>query len=387
MSNFKREQSEQAKLKTLTRKLLINEITTLGEISGNLDLVDFLKQTWDLDNMPSTDSRFSNASGDIWQHMVNNNDWEMAYLFNSYLNLYDGPDDIFFKFVESIVHPLVRLAEQQNKYVEVINQYLSKDGFKLQIGEVISGHKIYRVIRSQSGVSGKVKNLIFAANGPKPEIVFDDAVNNDIRITRNAEFCLVYDQAIPQTGLRWVDLVAWWGKQKGEESPTIEVERSLYERLQNSLSPDSLPEKLLFRTYFEAFRNLLGEKLPALLPQVYLHYDPYTIRKLNGKQRLPRQRMDFLILFSQAERVVIEIDGKQHYTDNTGNASPLKYAEMVEADRQLKLAGYDVYRFGGYELNNQQQGAAIVQQFFRQLFEKYNLTIPDSPSRSLSNRN
>ena len=97
--------------------------------------------------------------------------------------------------------------------------------------------------------------------------------------------------------------------------------------------------------------------------------------------------MDFLILFSHAERVVIEIDGKQHYADNNGNASPQKYAEMVEADRQLKLAGYDVYRFGGYELNNQQQGAVIVEQFFRQLFKKYNLTISKSSSRSLSNWN
>jgi hypothetical protein len=37
---------------------------------GNLDLVSFLKRVWPLDSMPSRDSRFKNASGDIWQHVV-----------------------------------------------------------------------------------------------------------------------------------------------------------------------------------------------------------------------------------------------------------------------------------------------------------------------------
>ena len=49
-----------------------------------------------------------------------------------------------------------------------------------------------------TGVSGELKNLIFAANGPKPRIVLRDAINNVIEITENARYCLVYDQ--PLTG-------------------------------------------------------------------------------------------------------------------------------------------------------------------------------------------
>jgi very-short-patch-repair endonuclease len=376
MLNTEYAQNEQTKLKVLHRKLLINEITNLGWIGGELDIVEFLKQTWDLDNMPSTDSRFANASGDIWQHMVNNDDWEINYLFGSYLGLYDETDNVFFRFIESIVHPLVRLEEEQDRYVQVINRYLSKDGYKLQVSNMISGYKIYRVVQSRNGVAGEIKNLIFAANGPKPEIVLDDTINNNIRIVRNAEFCLIYDQPIPQTGLRWTELVTWWGKQHGEETATIETSRKLFDRLRNSLSPHSMPERLLFNTYFEYFYNLLGEKLPALVPQVYLHYDPYTVRELYGKSRLVRQRMDFLILFSNSDRVVIEVDGKQHYTDSTGEASPQKYAELVEADRQLRLAGYEVYRFGGYELKNERDKQVIIR-FFYQLFKKYNLTVSE----------
>ena len=38
-----------------------------------------------------------------------------------------------------------------------------------------------------TGVAGELKNLIFAANGPKPRIVLQDAINNVIEITENAE--------------------------------------------------------------------------------------------------------------------------------------------------------------------------------------------------------
>jgi hypothetical protein len=43
---------------------------------------------------------------------------------------------------------------------------------------------------SVRGVGGQLKNIIFASSGPKPEIVFTDAVNNLIEIIKNAEHCL-----------------------------------------------------------------------------------------------------------------------------------------------------------------------------------------------------
>jgi very-short-patch-repair endonuclease len=60
--------------------------------------------------------------------------------------------------------------------------------------------------------------------------------------------------------------------------------------------------------------------------------------------------MDFLLLLPRHRRVVLEIDGLQHYADPEGRASPERYAEMVAADRELRLAGYEVYRFGGHEI-------------------------------------
>ncbi len=161
------------------------------------------------------------------------------------------------------------------------------------------------------GVDGKLKNIIFAADGAKPRIVISDALNNTIDIVEGAERCLVYDRPLSPRGLTWGELVHWWALLRSI-SDERDGARSLYMRLSRSLA--SPPEKLLFKTYCERYADGFSD-LPALIPQVYLHYSPYTARELaamNGTE-LQRQRMDFLLLPGERTRVVIEVDGKQHY--------------------------------------------------------------------------
>ena len=221
------------------------------------------------------------------------------------------------------------------------------------------------------GVDGELKNLIFAANGPKPRIVLQDAINNVIDIVEHADACLVYDRPLDATGLSWGALVTWWAETSPDAGP--DPARSLYTRLRASLA--SPPE----RTMFQAYGFLYGEKgrdrLPALIPQVYLHYDPYTLRELASRagEPLKRQRMDFLLLFADRSRVVIEVDGKQHYADGDA-ASPTRYAEMVSEDRKLRLAGYEIYRFGGSELpSDDADSQARVRAFFRELLDRHDV--------------
>lgn len=164
------------------------------------------------------------------------------------------------------------------------------------------------------GVAGPTKNLIFAANGPKPEIVLRDAMNNDIEIVRNAEYCLVYDEPIPAEGLRFSRLLAWWrDRERLPESVSDRiVGLALHDRLRASL--DSEAERVVFDAYAARYKDSFD--IPALVPQVYLHYDPYDqrTRRQNGSgSPLARQRMDFLLLFSDRKRVVVEVDGKHHY--------------------------------------------------------------------------
>jgi hypothetical protein len=130
----------------------------------------------------------------------------------------------------------------------------------------------------------------------------------------------------------------------------------------------SPPEKMLFRTYCERYRGI-DTDIPALLPQVYLHYDPQTRHERGDKVGvLHRERMDFLLLLPRGVRVVLEVDGKQHYAEGD-TASPRLYAEMVEEDRSLRLKGYEVYRFGGYELM-QAKAAIMLRRFFDDLLSR-----------------
>jgi very-short-patch-repair endonuclease len=230
------------------------------------------------------------------------------------------------------------------------------------------------------GVSGEVKNIIFAAEKYKPDLILTDAIHNTVDIATNAQHCLVYDKPITSKGLLWSDLVLWWREKS--DCTGDQIERNLYKRLENSL--DSEPEKYLFFTYYKMLKPKLGDKLPALIPQVYFHYDPKTLKELQGQRRVPRERMDFLILFSDRDRVVIEVDGVHHYSKadtevkdskKRNIASPQEYARMVSEDRKLRLRGYEVYRFGGFELFNLKAGQTILKEFFSMLFEKHGITL------------
>lgn len=354
----------------LTRKNIMDTLYSKGNIEGKLELTDFLNRIWNLEQMSSTDHRFNNALGDIWQHMINNSDWDEVFLYEDYLKLLTSSDQIFISFLETVVHPIVRNQSEIDEYIKFLDSHLIKDGYHFISSDTISGYTIYKIKKVVDGVKGAAKNLIFAALGKKPDIVISDSINNDIKIINDESNCLVYDRPITDKCLLWLDLVKWWSNKNNYVEINKCIERELYLRLLNSL--DSQPEKIFLKSYFALFKNKIKENLPALIPQVYLHYDPYTQKQRFDTKILPRQRMDFLLLFSNHIRVVIEIDGKQHYS-NGDTSSPRLYAEMVRADRALKLQGYEVYRFGGFEFINEETSIKLIKDFFEELFKKHEI--------------
>ena len=237
----------------------------------------------------------------IGQHMDRNpGDWSVEFLFGE-IGAFDCSIDRFGRLLEEAVHPLSRSGEEQLRTVAALNKVLARDGYELVQESKSSGHPIFIFRRLVRGVGGRPKNLIFASRGPKPEIGFADAINNDIVILSGEESCLVYDRPISASnGLFWSELVAWWS----EVAPGANA-ANLGARLQQSLASDA--ERKLFATYFKLYRAILGEALPALLPQVYLHYDPAVVKALRHRLPLPRQRMDFLLLLPGRQRIVLEV--------------------------------------------------------------------------------
>ena len=304
---------------------------------------------------------------EVQQHVVNNpDDWTVEYLFDQ-LGAFDASDRRFALFIESLASPDIRPDEaSQRKFVAAVNSVTSDICVELrEVGEE-GGFPVFRFTATGQG-AGKAKNLIFASKR-KPDLRFRDAVNNDIEIVTNAQHVLVFDQPIPSHGLRWSDLQKWWAET--QQLTDKEAKTTLFKRLMSSLPDESPPQKLLFKEFYSHFGKDVPN-LPALLPEVWLHWDPKTVRE-RGPEALTRFRMDFLLLLPNEIRIVIEVDGQQHYTDKNGRGSTDRYAKMVRADRELKLVGYEVYHFGAAELD-QTHGSKLVGDFFDSLFKRYSL--------------
>lgn len=212
------------------------------------------------------------------------------------------------------------------------------------------------------------KNLIFGSVGSKPDLILADAVHNEIKIVGNADDCLIYDRPInPDRGLSFKSLIEWWHDLHPAPNENAAA-RTLFTRLCEGLNS---PELAIMNAYRTLLRDS-GFGLPAILPQVYLHYDPKTIRQrlaVDGKQ-LERQRMDFLLLLPQGQRIVVELDGKEHYSSGD-KPKPAIYAAMMREDRRLRLAGYEVYRFGGHEFADLMAGEVAAQEFFEELLKRH----------------
>ncbi len=196
-------------ISAITRRQIIDALSSIGGLEGGLYIHQFLDRIFPLVQMSyDGDFRCPNLEEGVLQHMVRNDDW-------SYKDFFDFADVInlserrFRSILEETVHPEVRTGEDQKRFVDTINPYLLRDGFELLPVDQISGYPLYRIVK-KGGVSGHCKNLIFADNGPKPELVIADALNNDIRIVKNQDRCLVYDLPIGVDGLRWKELVDWW---------------------------------------------------------------------------------------------------------------------------------------------------------------------------------
>lgn len=300
-----------------TRDQLVIPKRTRREIARTLNLDDLihdgerftrlLDSLWVLDDDPLgvVFGGGRTLRDDIAQHVYRNSDWSADDLFER-LGAFEASDKRFALFLEGLASADVVLdVETQRQFVAAINPYLDRVGAEVRATGDDGGYLVFSLVSTHSS-RGRPKNLIFAST-KKPDIRFSDAIDNDIEIVGNADRVLVYDRPIGPDGLRWRDLQAWW-KEMHDLETEADAKRTLYSRLQECLPASSPPQRNLYLQYHTVFGSHVPN-LPALLPEVWLHWDPKTAQA-RGRDALLRFRMDFLLLLPRGRRVVLEVDGK-----------------------------------------------------------------------------
>lgn len=172
------------KISQITRRDIF-DILKIEDIwwAGKLDETEFLSRLYDLENMPSTDSRFSDAAGDIWQHRFNNNDWEDNWVFSDErFNLLKCEDAAFLNFLCEMIHPVVRgYSHEVDKLHHIFNDSLSNDGFEIIERTRISNKPVFSGRMKFTGKSSIEKK------GNEIKIIFNaDYVSQQINLMESS---------------------------------------------------------------------------------------------------------------------------------------------------------------------------------------------------------
>lgn len=306
---------------------------------------------------------------EIRRHVLRNRDWDTELLLDQ-LGAFTAVDRRFAGFVEDLVsHQSLVHEHHQRSVVDAIAPILKRAQLELRETDTDGGYPVFRLVPIGCRGTGP-KNVIFGSTR-KPDLRLSNSVDNDIEIIDNGADVLVFNQPIDATtGLRWRDLHTWWiNRQQNQDG---DPHHTLYRRLRNSIPRQSPPQRLLFDLYHRIHGNRCWD-LPALLPEVWLHWDHQTVAQ-RGAQALLGQRMDFLLLGPRHVRIVLEVDGVTHYTDPKGQPSPAVYARHTRLDRLMRLRGDDVYRFGGGDLQDEADGATLLTEFFSTLFQRHGIS-------------
>jgi AbiJ N-terminal domain 3/Caspase domain len=134
------------KISIIVRQLIFDEITLNGiSWNGGLDEPSFLNRIFDLRQLPSSDSRYENADGDIRQHRINNYDWEDNWIFtDTRFNLLYCQEETLLKFLALTVNPIARSCKDEAfQLLEIYNKNLLHSGVEFYEKSQIVGKTIF----------------------------------------------------------------------------------------------------------------------------------------------------------------------------------------------------------------------------------------------------
>lgn len=101
--------------------------------SGDLNHLEFLSRLYDLEAIPSYDSRYKTASADISTHTISFNDWGDYWVFNDgRFNLLECDGNEFVAFLCEMINPIVRPDKKEREaLLKLFNDELRDLGYEI----------------------------------------------------------------------------------------------------------------------------------------------------------------------------------------------------------------------------------------------------------------
>jgi len=170
----------------VTRTNLFEEMTDLDVAWwGRYNELNFLAKLYNLEEMESKDSRYTNARDDIFQHRVLYRDGLNSWIFkDSRFGLIDGKDKKLLRFLNLTVAPAVRRISEALKLVELYNRHLRADGYEFRVVKHISGQPVFEArLLGTAGISA-----LDQLRKSSPELLHEDYIDD-----LNSRIELIFD--------------------------------------------------------------------------------------------------------------------------------------------------------------------------------------------------
>lgn len=151
----------------LTRHRLAKALNNIA-LGGSRDLLEILAKHFpSIEQIESVYDPFQKLADDIYRHAILNDDWTNAEILEraGFLNCSQSK---LCRFLEDVLHPIIRDTDEQLQIVERLNPVLAQDGFALKTAGRVSGAAIY-----------KVEELVGKGAYPADQLISDALISFD----------------------------------------------------------------------------------------------------------------------------------------------------------------------------------------------------------------
>ena len=206
-----------------------------------MEEAEFLSRLFNLGSLPSTDRRFKDAAGDIWQHRVNNYDWEANWVFyDPRFSLMNGDDDSFLAFLCETIHPIIRPdPAEAERICQLYNQYLRNDGFQIVEKTRLSGKPVFVGRYVGVGITPAISTAKETLGGTDPGYVAQQITRMEAAVANDPALAIGTAKELVETCCKTI--LQARRIQFGKSADLSELVKLTIKGLE--LTPDDIPDK------------------------------------------------------------------------------------------------------------------------------------------------